>query len=100
MLCKLSVNCFYNHVLRERDLCGKKYVCRLHIVKRLDLRAYGLDLGDLSPEQWFVVPANGDFVVELHTRRFGTLTYSRGALSIHGETEPMNVLCVAVSEPV
>lgn len=40
-------------------------------------RSFTLDLGDLSPEPWSLVPSYGDLVVEARTRKFGTLTYAR-----------------------
>ena len=39
--------------------------------------SFAVDLGDLSPEFWWLVPSFGDFVAEVRTRRFGTLTYAR-----------------------
>lgn len=42
-------------------------------------RSFSLDLGDLSRDAWFVVPAAGDFLAELHTRGRGHLTYARVA---------------------
>lgn len=40
-------------------------------------RTLQVDLGDLSRERWSLLPSAGDFVAELRTRRFGTLTYTR-----------------------
>ena len=40
-------------------------------------KSFNLDLSDLSPEQWFLIPPDGDFLAEIHTRRFATLTYAR-----------------------
>jgi Peptidase family M1 domain len=40
-------------------------------------KSYHLGLGDLSTELWSLLPGPGNFVGELHTRRFGTLTYAR-----------------------
>jgi len=40
-------------------------------------KSFGLDLGDLSGETWSLVPPRGDFLAEMHTRRYGTLTYAR-----------------------
>jgi hypothetical protein len=40
-------------------------------------RSFGVDLGDMSAESWSLLPTPGDFVAEIHTRRFGTLTYVR-----------------------
>ena len=40
-------------------------------------KSYHLGLGDLSPDSWSLLPGSGNFVAEVHTRRFGTLTYAR-----------------------
>jgi len=40
-------------------------------------KSYHLGLGDLSPELWSLLPGPGNFVAEVHTRRYGTLTYAR-----------------------
>jgi hypothetical protein len=40
-------------------------------------KSYVLDLGDLSPETWWLGPAAGDILAEIRTRRFETLTYAR-----------------------
>jgi hypothetical protein len=40
-------------------------------------KSFGLDLGDLSREAWSLLPASGDVLAEIHTRRFETLTYAR-----------------------
>ena len=47
--------------------------------------AFSVDLADLSPEFWSLVPSGGDFLAEVRTRRFGTLTYTRSA------TEPEDI---------
>ncbi|MCU0249924.1 MAG: hypothetical protein MUE61_06935 [Vicinamibacterales bacterium] len=41
--------------------------------------SYGLDLADLSRDTWSLPPAAGDFLAEIRTRRFQTLTYSKSA---------------------
>jgi Peptidase family M1 domain len=40
-------------------------------------KSFGVDLADLSRDWWSIVPAQGDFLAEIHTRRYGTLTYAR-----------------------
>lgn len=40
-------------------------------------KSFGVDLADLSRDSWSIVPAQGDFLAEIHTRRYGTLTYAR-----------------------
>ena len=44
-----------------------------------------IDLGDLSREPWTLLPGQGDFLAEMHTRRFDTLTYARSG------TEPEDI---------
>lgn len=41
------------------------------------VKSFGLDLGELSTESWSLLPNAGDFLAEVHTRRFDTLTYAR-----------------------
>ena len=50
-------------------------------------KTYGLDLHDLSPERWSLVPQGGDLVAEVHTGRHGDLTYARSA----GEAEDVSL---------
>ena len=38
-------------------------------------KSYGVDLGELSRDAWSLLPGAGDFLAEIQTRRFGTLTY-------------------------
>ena len=42
-------------------------------------QTYQLDLTDLSRERWSLVPAAGDLIVEVRTRRHGDLTYARSS---------------------
>jgi hypothetical protein len=39
--------------------------------------SFQIDLNDLSTAQWSLVPASGDFVAEIATRKYGALTYAR-----------------------
>ena len=50
-------------------------------------RSFGLDLGDLSADAWSLLPNVGDFVAEVRTRRFETLTFARSA----GEVEDVSL---------
>ncbi len=50
-------------------------------------KSFGLDLGDLSREGWSLAPTSGDLLVEVRTRRFQTLTYTRSG----GEAEDITV---------
>jgi hypothetical protein len=40
-------------------------------------RTFGLDLADLSPDFWSMLPLPGDFVAEIRTAKRGSLTYTR-----------------------
>ncbi len=40
-------------------------------------RSYSLDLAEFSPGPWSILPSPGDVLAEIHTRRYGTLTYTR-----------------------
>jgi hypothetical protein len=40
-------------------------------------KSFVLDLGDLSRDSWSLLPGPGDFLAEVRTRRFDTLTYAR-----------------------
>ncbi|HMF61528.1 MAG TPA: M1 family aminopeptidase, partial [Vicinamibacterales bacterium] len=42
-------------------------------------RTLQVDLSDISRDRWSLLPSPGDFIGELHTRKFGTLTYTRSA---------------------
>jgi len=42
-------------------------------------KSYGVDLGDLSRARWSLLPTPGDFLAEIRTRRYDTLTYARSA---------------------
>jgi len=41
--------------------------------------SFSLDLADLSRDTWSLPPTPGDFLAEIRTRRFQTLTYSKSA---------------------
>jgi hypothetical protein len=41
--------------------------------------SFQIDLNDLSTQRWSLVPLRGDFVGEIGTGRFGTLTYARSS---------------------
>lgn len=42
-------------------------------------KSFVLDLGDLSRDAWSLLPGPGDFLAEIRTRRFDTLTYARSS---------------------
>ena len=40
-------------------------------------RTLQIDLADISRERWSIAPQAGDFIAEIRTRKFGSLTYTR-----------------------
>ena len=48
-------------------------------------KSFVIDLGDLSRDPWTLLPGPGDFLAEMRTRRFDTLTYARSG------TEPEDI---------
>lgn len=69
---------FEEHVkgLGERQPADPREARRAEeVFREHSARAYVLDLGDLSAESWSLLPREGDFLAEIATRRFGTLTY-------------------------
>lgn len=50
-------------------------------------RSFSLDLQDLSPDTWSLVPPLGDLLVDFDSARYGVLTYSRSG----GDAEDISV---------
>jgi S-adenosylmethionine/arginine decarboxylase-like enzyme len=42
-------------------------------------KSFVIDLGDLSREAWSLLPSAGDFVAEMRTRKYDTLTYAKSS---------------------
>ncbi len=45
------------------------------IFREESVKSFGVDLADLTRDQWSLLPSSNDFLAEIRTRRFGTLTY-------------------------
>lgn len=41
--------------------------------------SFGVDLGDLSDKAWSLTPGGGDFIADVRTDRYGTLTFAQSA---------------------
>lgn len=65
-----------------RDLRRAQAVFDEEVVK-----SFSLDLSDLSRDTWSLLPQAGDFLAEVRTRRFDTLTYARST----GEAEDVTL---------
>ena len=61
---------------------------RAETVFREDVvKSFGLDMGDLSRENWSLSPNTGDLLAEIRTRQFQTLTYAKSS----GDPEDITV---------
>jgi hypothetical protein len=49
-------------------------------------KSFVLDLNDLSTDQWWLVPPGDDFVAEIETKKYGSLTYAHA----NGEAEDIS----------
>jgi hypothetical protein len=50
-------------------------------------RSLQINLSDLSPERWSITPQSGDFIAEVRTDEFGSLTYTRS----YGDAEDVTL---------
>ena len=41
--------------------------------------SFGIDLGDLSDKSWSLTPGGGDFIADMETERYGTLTFAQSS---------------------
>jgi hypothetical protein len=60
--------------VNQRDLRRAEELFREEVAK-----SYSVDLSDLSREVWSLVPGIGDFIAEVHTPRFDTLTFTKSS---------------------
>lgn len=49
------------------------------VFREESVKSFVIDLGDLSREPWSLLPGPSDFLAEVHTRRYDTLTYARSS---------------------
>ena len=54
------------------DLRAASVIFNAHVGESLQV-----DLSDLSRDRWSLLPSGGDFIGELHSKKYGTLTYTR-----------------------
>ena len=66
-------------------------------------KSFQVGLGDLSAEAWSLLPGRGNFLGEIHTRRYGTLTYARSRtdaedITLFDRTKRHNIAVYASEE--
>jgi hypothetical protein len=79
---RITRNAMTERPVDPRDLKRAEEVFRQEVSK-----SFGLDLGELSSDTWSLLPNPGDFLAEVHTRRFDALTYAKSS----GEVEDISV---------
>ncbi|HUR35106.1 MAG TPA: M1 family aminopeptidase, partial [Vicinamibacterales bacterium] len=73
--------------LAERAVDPRDSKRALRIFKEESAKSFTVDLADLTRDSWTLLPGADDFLAEVRTRRFNTLTYARSA----GEPEDISV---------
>ena len=63
--------------LVERPVDPRELRRAEQLFREESVKSFSLELGDLTRDTWSLLPAAGDFLAEVRTRRFDTLTYSR-----------------------
>ena len=51
----------------------------LEVFREESQKSFVIDLGDLTRDAWSLLPGSGDFLAEMRTKRFDTLTYAKSA---------------------
>jgi hypothetical protein len=65
--------------LQPRDIDARDLRRAEDIFRDESVKSYTVDLADLTPDAWSLLPASDDFLAEIRTRRFETLTYARSS---------------------
>jgi hypothetical protein len=73
-------------VLKERAVDPRDLKRAEQIFREESPKSYVVDLADLTRDTWSILPGDDDFLAEIRTRRFETLTYARSA----GEAEDIS----------
>jgi len=66
--------------LRERPVDARDYKRAQDLFREESAKSFMIDLGDLSRDSWSLLPGAGDFLAEMRTRRYDTLTYARSGV--------------------
>jgi hypothetical protein len=64
-------------VLVERPVDAKDLRRAEQVFREESVKSFVVDLADLSRDNWSLLPGGDDFLAEVRTRRFDTLTYAR-----------------------
>src|SRR5882672_7652235 len=65
--------------LQLKTVDGRELRRAQDVFREESQKSFVIDLGDLSRDAWSLLPSAGDFVAEMRTRKFDTLTYARSS---------------------
>ena len=65
--------------LNRRPVNGRELARAREVFERFAPLSFGIDLGDLSDKAWSLTPGGGDFIADMQTERYGTLTFAQSA---------------------
>ena len=65
--------------LRERAVDRRELERAREVFDEFAPLSFGIDLSDLSDKAWSLTPGGGDFIAEMQTDRYGTLTFAQSA---------------------
>lgn len=65
--------------LRERAVDRRDLARAREVFDEFAPLSFGVDLGDLSERSWSLTPGGGDFIADMRTERYGTLTFAQSA---------------------
>ena len=65
--------------LRRRPVDRDEFERAGEVFDRFAPLSFGVDLGDLSDKSWSMTPGGGDFIADMETDRYGTLTFAQSA---------------------
>lgn len=72
--------------LQERAVVQKEFRRAETLFRQEVVKSFNLDLSDLSRDTWSIQPPFGDFLAEVRTRKYDTLTYARSATAAEDVT--------------
>jgi peptidase M1-like protein len=65
--------------LQPRAVDGRELRRAQDVFREESQKSFVIDLGDLSRDAWSLLPGAGDFVAEMRTRKYDTLTYAKSS---------------------
>src|SRR4029079_2866320 len=66
-------------VLKPRPVDPRELRRAEQVFREESVKSFVVDLADLTRDTWSILPGDDDFLAEIRTRKFETLTYTRSA---------------------